>query len=41
MCTAIKYKKFFGRTLDYEKSFGEELVKLNLGSEFVRYFLTV
>ena len=33
MCTAIRYKDTFGRTFDYEKSFGEQLVKLEKGSD--------
>lgn len=28
MCTAVKYGKYFGRTLDFERSFSEELVYL-------------
>ena len=32
MCTAIKYKTCFGRTLDYDKRFGEELVRVEKGS---------
>jgi choloylglycine hydrolase len=31
MCTAIKYKTCFGRTLDYDKRFGEELVRVEKG----------
>lgn len=33
MCTAIKFgKRFFGRSLDFEKSFGEELVIVKRGA---------
>lgn len=43
MCTAIKFdERFFGRTLDFERSFGEELVvtpreKLRIGEAQNRY----
>ncbi len=31
MCTAVKYGKYFGRTLDFERSFSEELVYVPKG----------
>ena len=31
MCTAVKYGSFFGRTLDFEHSFGERAVKIQRG----------
>ena len=31
MCTAIRYNEAFGRTLDYERHFGEELVRFERG----------
>ena len=32
MCTAINFNGYFGRTLDYERGFGEEVVTVEAGT---------